>query len=236
MARLARVVVPGLAHHVTQRGNRREAIFFEPGDETIYLDLMGEQLRRRDVACWSYCLMPNHVHLILVPSDAEGLALAVGEAHRRYTAFVGARGKWTGHLFQGRFGSVAMDEDHLAAALRYVALNPVKAGLVKRAQDWPWSSTRALIAGESDARVEVGPALERVGAFAPFLAGAIEGGADEALWKRLLSAETVGRPVGEETWVKGLERRLGVRLAPQKRGPKTRRDPAEPPASGLFDG
>ena len=92
MARQARTIVPGVAHHVTQRGNRREAIFLQPGDEAVYLDLMSTQLRRRDVACWAYCLRPNHVHLILTPEDGTGLALAVGEAHRRYTAFIGARG------------------------------------------------------------------------------------------------------------------------------------------------
>ena len=147
MTRFARMIIPGLPHHVTQRGNRRERIFFEAGDEAVYLDLMATQLKRCGVECWSYCLMPNHVHLILTPSDETGLARAVGEAHRRYTAFVGARGGWTGHLFQGRFDSVAMDEDYLLAALRYVALNPVKAQLVNRAEDWPWSSTRAHIDG-----------------------------------------------------------------------------------------
>lgn len=121
MARLSRVVVPGTPHHVTQRGNRRERIFLEPGDEDLYLDLLTTQLRRRSVACWSYCLMPNHVHLVLTPSDEAGLALAIGEAHRRYASFIGARARWTGHLFQGRFASVAMDEGHLVAALRYVA-------------------------------------------------------------------------------------------------------------------
>ena len=218
MARLARVVVPGFPHHVTQRGNRRERIFFEPGDEAIYLRLMGAQLRRRGVACWSWCLMPNHVHLILVPADAAGLALAVGEAHRRYTTFVGARSNWTGHLFQSRFNSVVMDEDHLRAAFRYIALNPVRAGLAARAEDWPWSSTGALIAARSDARVDVGPALKRVGDFARFLAGDLF--EDEALWTRLLSAQTVGRPAGEEGWIKTLEARLGVSLTPGKRGPK----------------
>jgi putative transposase len=83
MARLSRVVVPRTPHHVTQRGNRRERIFFEPGDEDLHLDLLTTQLRCRSVACWSYCLMPNHVHLILTPSDEAGLALAVGETHRR---------------------------------------------------------------------------------------------------------------------------------------------------------
>ncbi len=110
MARVSRMIIPGVPHHVTQRGNRREPIFFEPGDQTVYLDLMAAQLERRGVTSWGYCLMPNHVHFILVPRDETGLARAVGEAHRRYTAFVGARGQWTGHLFQGRFGSVAMDE------------------------------------------------------------------------------------------------------------------------------
>ena len=136
MTRLARMIIPGVPHHVTQRGNRRERIFLEDGDEQIYLDLMAAQRKRYAVECWSYCLMPNHVHLILTPADEVGLARAVGEAHRRYTAFIGARGRWTGHLFQGRFGSVAMNEDHWLAAFRYVALNPVKAKLVDKAQDW----------------------------------------------------------------------------------------------------
>ena len=103
MARLARIVIPGLPHHVTQRGNRREAIFFEDGDHEIYLDLLAEQALKADVAVWAYCLMPNHVHLILKPAHADGLGRAVGEAHRRYTNFINARGRWTGHLFQSRF-------------------------------------------------------------------------------------------------------------------------------------
>ena len=218
MARLSRVVVPGTPHHVTQRGNRRERIFFEPGDEDLYLDLLTTQLRRRSVACWSYCLMPNHVHLVLTPSDEAGLALAVGEAHRRYASFIGARARWTGHLFQGRFASVAMDEGHLAAALRYVALNPVKAGLAARAQDWPWSSAAALVAGRSTRHVDVAPALLRTGDFGTFLAS----GGDEARWRALLSAETIGRPVGAADWVAALEARLGLPLTPQKRGPKAR--------------
>ena len=107
MARLARVIVPGLPHHVTQRGNRREPIFFEDGDQEVYRDLLAEQARKAGVEVWAYCLMPNHVHLILTPATADGLGRAVGEAHRRYTntpAVVGqatcsraasARWQWT---------------------------------------------------------------------------------------------------------------------------------------------
>src|SRR5580692_1188288 len=133
MARLARTVVVGLPHHVTQRGSRREAIFFEDGDQEIYRDLLAEQTRKAGVEVWAYCLMPNHVHLILRPTTVDGLGRAVGEAHRRYTNFINARGRWTGHLFQSRFSSVAMDDAHLLAAVGYVSLNPVRARLVSRA-------------------------------------------------------------------------------------------------------
>lgn len=216
MARLARMIFPDVPHHVTQRGNRQEPIFFESGDQQIYLDLLATQLKRYGVACWGYCLMPNHVHLILTPSDATGLTRAVGETHRRYAAFVGARGQWTGHLFQGRFGSVAMDEEHLMAALRHVALSPVKAGLVTRAEAWPWSSAAAHLAGRDTPYVQVAPALSRGVDF-----GGLEV-ADEIdpQWVSVLRAELIGRPVGAKAWIEGLEVRYGRQLLPQKRGPK----------------
>jgi len=103
MTRLARVVIPGLAHHVTQRGNRREPVFFEDDDYQAYLDLIGRAARTSGTQIWSYCLMPNHVHFVLVPSDELGLRRTFAEAHRRYTGRINARFKWTGHLWQGRF-------------------------------------------------------------------------------------------------------------------------------------
>lgn len=109
MARLARLVVPGLAHHVTQRGNRRERTFFEEGDYALYRDLLAEAAHKAQAEIWSYCLMPNHVHIILIPSDEDGLRCTFGDLHRRYTGYVNARMRTTGHLWQGRFGSVAMD-------------------------------------------------------------------------------------------------------------------------------
>jgi putative transposase len=224
MARLARMVIPGVPHHVTQRGNRRERIFFEAGDEQIYLDLLAVQLKRHAVECWAYCLMPNHVHLILTPSDESGLARAVGEAHRRYAAFISVRGGWSGHLFQARFASVAMDEEHLLAAFRYVALNPVKAKLVGRAQDWPWSSVRAHLAGVDSGPVTVVPGLERTGDFAALLEEAPE---DRARWADVLKAEPVGRPVGAKAWIEQLEALSGKVLSPRKRGPKPKNKPEE---------
>ena len=215
MARLARVVAPQLPHHVTQRGNRREPIFFEDGDQEVYRDLLAEQVKKRGVEVWSYCLMPNHVHLILVPSDELGLGLAVGEAHRRYTNFVNARGRWTGHLFQSRFASVAMDETHLIAAARYVPMNPVRARLVARPEAWPWSSARAHLEGRDDALVTVRPLLERIGDFAAFFSE----GEDRSASAALRAAETTGRPLGSEAFVDGLERLLGRKLARGRPGP-----------------
>ena len=142
MTRIARIVAPGLPHHVTQRGNRAEKIFFEPEDYRLYRDWLAESCRRFGVACWAYCLMPNHVHLILTPDDPAGLALALATGRRLAAGFVNARARQTGRLFQGRFGSIAMDEDHLMAAARTVALNPARARLVGRAWDWPHSSVK----------------------------------------------------------------------------------------------
>ena len=169
MARLARIVVPDCPHHVTARGNRREPVFFEDGDQQLYCDMLAEQADEARVQVWAYCLMPNHVHLILTPRTEDGLGRMLGAAHRRWAGFVNARGRWRGHLFDGRFASSVMDEDHLIAAVRYVALNPVRARLVKRAEDWPWASTRAHLAGRDDGLATVRPVLDRVADFAALI-------------------------------------------------------------------
>ena len=218
MTRLARMVFPGVPHHVTQRGNRREAIFFEDGDHEIYRDLLAEQSRKAKVEVWAYCLMPNHVHLIMAPETADGLGRAVGETHRRYTNFINARGRWTGHLFQSRFASVAMDEAHLLSAVRYVGLNPVRARLARQAGDWPWSSVRAHMAGVDDELVVVAPVLQRIDDFAAFMAVEEEGGYDA-----LRRSEGTGRPVGAPEFVAGLERLLGRPIARRAPGRKPTR-------------
>ena len=180
----------------------------------VYRDLLAEQTRKAGVEVWAYCLMPDHVHLILTPTRADGLGLAVGEAHRRYTNFINARGRWTGHLFQSRFASVAMDELHLLAAVSYVSLNPVRAGLVGYAADWAWPSVRAHLAGKDDGLMTVRPVLDRVSCFADLL---LED-RDEAI-AALRRAESTGRPVGTAEFVTGLERVLGRRIARRAPGP-----------------
>ncbi|MFZ1962688.1 MAG: transposase [Roseiarcus sp.] len=219
MARIGRFVVPDLPHHVTQRGNRRERVFFSDDDYALYRDLLREACGREGVAVWSYCLMPNHVHLILVPRTSEGLGRALGKAHRRYSAFVNARARATGHVFQGRFSSVLMDEEHLMAAARYVALNPVRARLAARAEDWEWSSARAHLAGRDDGLVEVAPLLARCGGrFADLIATAPPSGAIAAL----RAAETLGRPLGGPAFLDRVATLTGRDPRPAKRGRKPR--------------
>lgn len=219
MARLPRFVLPGIPHHVTQRGNRREQTFFEDGDYALYLDLLAQAAQRHGVEIWSYCLMPNHVHIIAVPRDEDGLARTFRHVHRHYTGYVNARLRTTGHLWQGRFSSVAMDEVHLHAALRYVALNPVRARLVVRPEDWAWASTRAHMAGQDDHVVTVSAALTRVGDFAAFLGEDF----DEAFsYAALRKAETLGRPIGSAEWLAEMAAKSGRVLVAGKRGPKPR--------------
>jgi putative transposase len=217
MARIARFVVPRLPHHVTQRGNRRERVFFADEDYELYRDLLSSQCRKQGVAVWAYCLMPNHIHLILVPDRAEALGRALGETHRRYSAVVNARLRVTGHLFQSRFGSAVMDEEHLMAAARYVALNPVRARLVARAEDWRWSSVKAHLEGQDDGLVSVAPLMDRsAGRFADLLGQPVSVEAMSAL----RAAETIGRPLGSPTFLDRLAATTGRDPRPRRRGPR----------------
>ncbi len=159
----------------------------------LYLDLLAEAAERARTQVWAYSLMPNHVHLVLVPSDTDGLWRTLGDVHRRYTGFVNARRRSTGHLWQGRFGPVAMDEAHFVTALRCIALNPVRARLVPRAEDWREVSTRRLLSGQDADVVTFAPTLERVGDFAAFLGKAFD---EELTYAALRKAESVGHPIG----------------------------------------
>lgn len=161
MPRIARVVAPGFPHHVTQRGNRRQRTFFCDQDYQAYLALMGDWCSRCGVQVWGYCLMPNHVHLIAVPDSQDSLRRGIGEAHRRYTRRVNFRKRWRGHLWQGRFASYVMDEHYLLATARYVEMNPVRAGLVRRPGRYRWSSAAAHLKGRDDSLVRVRPLLNR---------------------------------------------------------------------------
>jgi putative transposase len=220
MARLPRIVIPGLPHLVTQRGNRGDRTFFTDADYAFYGELIATAALRFGTAIWAYCLMPNHVHMIVVPADTDGLRKTFAEAHRQYTARINARNGWVGHLWQGRYGSVAMDEACLINAARYVSLNPVRAGLVAGAADWSWSSVRAHLRGQDDRLVTVKPLLDRI----PDFAGLLEQDIPPLALTALRRAESVGRPLGNDAFFDGLERQLGYAVRPRRPG----RKPAPP--------
>ncbi len=169
--------------------------------------------------------MPNHVHLILVPGDPDGLRRALAPVHRYYAGHIHARLGRSGHFWQGRFGCVAMDEEHLGAALRYVALNPVRAGLVQRAADWPWSSAPVHLGRvAADGVTTVEPVLSRYPDFPAILAAS----EDEAASTRLRRAEQIGRPLGGRDFLDRLERESGRSLAPARRGRKPAKSAVSP--------
>jgi len=214
MARLARVVVPGYPHHITQRGNRRQQTFFCDEDYEEYIGLMSHWSSRFDVAIWFYCLMPNHVHLIAVPESEDGLRRAIGEAHRRYTRRINFRQGWRGHLWQGRFSSFVMDNKYLMSAVRYVAMNPVKAGFVKRPEQYRWSSAAAYLDGKKDQLTSISGLNRRVDDWSEFFGQAV----DSVVGEKMRRHERTGRPLGSERFVMKMESILDRILRPKKAG------------------
>lgn len=204
MPRNARIVAPGTPHHVTQRGNRRLPTFLRPEDYRAYLGLAAEAFAEARVQVWCWCLMPNHVHLIATPEDEAGLAKVVGLTHLRYTRLINRREGWSGYLWQGRFASFPMDEAYLRQCVRYVGMNPVRAGLVSRAVDWPWSSVRAHLECHSDPLLTPEPVSRLLAEEPP---GFFDVDLPEAAQDALRKVCRYGRPMGDAAWVEALEAR-----------------------------
>lgn len=230
MARIARVVAPRCWHHVTQRGNHRQTVFFDDDDRSLYLRLLSRNCARAEVGIAGYCLMGNHVHLIAVPRKAAGLAWALGRTHGDYARWLNLKRAETGHVWQSRFFSCVLDHRHQWEALRYVELNPVRAGLVSRAWEWRWSSACAHVSGDGCGILELAEWADRWEARS--WRDVLEQGVEEAaLLARIREATQTGRPMGAPEFVMALESALGRPLRPQKRGPKPRPAAAVGPLS-----
>ena len=214
MPRSARIVVPGLAHHVIQRGNRQQEIFFSDDDRRAYLDLLRIYCRKTGTRCLAWCLMDNHVHLALVPQLADGLRATLAAVHTAYSQRINAAQATSGHLFQGRFLSYPMDDAHLMVAVRYIENNPVKAGLVSQAEAWAWSSARAHVEQRDDGLTDLATLGRHVANWRAMLAGGLEA-ADQ-----VDTAIRTGLPLGAEPWRQDLARQFGRSTTPAKRGPK----------------
>ena len=228
MPRRSRLVFAGVPYHVTQRGSHRQDVFFRDSDRTTYLDWLGEYCRRYAVKVLAYCLMSNHVHLVVVPSTADGLAKVFRPLHSRYAARVNKLKNWTGHLWQARYFSAALDEAYLHAATRYVERNPVRAGMVARAEDHRWSSAAAHC-GElenpllEDARewfLDVRPG--------PGWSDWLLVQDDQAQIDAIRKNSEQGFPCGSEEFVRGLETCSGQVLRARPRGRQAGQKPSVP--------
>ncbi len=211
MPRPDREVIPGLPHHVTHRGNRREKIFLETDDHRLYLRLLRKASERYGVRVYDYSLMPNHIHVIAVPERKESLSEAFQWADGKYAEIFNGLYDKAGHLWQGRFRSSPMDEDHLLNAVRYVLRNAVRAGLVDHAQDYPWSSAAARCGLRSDPLLTPDYPLKGViRDWQAWLAGAE---ADEDL-RKIRECTERGYAYASEQFVRDLEEKWGCRLSP----------------------
>ena len=177
---------------------------------------MAEWCNRCKVQVWAYCLMTNHVHLVVVPETEDGLRRAIGEAHRRYTRYVNFKQDWKGHLWQGRFGSFPMDEQHLITTARYIELNPVNAGIVTKPEDYKWSSAQAHLQGGNDILVKVKPLLEIISNWQELLSSDLSTEEHETLRRH----ERSGRPLGSDDFLNRIEELTSRVLRKKKPGPK----------------
>ncbi|PIY82612.1 MAG: transposase [Candidatus Omnitrophica bacterium CG_4_10_14_0_2_um_filter_44_9] len=218
MARIARIVVPNIPHHIIQRGNRSQKVFFSDNDKTAYLNLLHKHTREAGISLWAYCLMDNHVHLIAVPEREDSLAKGIGDTHKYYTRMINFRENWRGYLWQGRFSSFPLDEKYLYAAVRYVERNPVRAGIVKNAQDYEFSSARAHINKTNDPLLSNNFLTEEIKDWKAFLLGE-DKEQDTRLFKK---HARVGRPLGEAGFIRKIENMTGRVLRLKRPGRKGR--------------
>jgi len=201
----------GVPHHVTQRGNRRQLIFLSRGDESAYLTLLRDCATRYNIETIAYCLMPNHVHLVVIPSCSAGLHLALKSAHGRYAQRINRIKNQTGHFWQGRYFSSPLDADYFLNAVRYVELNPVRAGLVKEAEDYRWSSAAFHCGLRSDPIVKAQAQtrlLAGITNWSRWLADGISG--DSVVTLRRHGSQNL--PCGSSQFIAALEQSAGRKL------------------------
>ena len=218
MPRMARVIAAGLPHHVTQRGNNCQRIFDSDEDRRVYLKLLRQYTEQHRVAVWGYCLMDNHVHLIAAPQRDDSLARALRQTHADYARYANVKRQTSGHFWQNRYFSCALDGNYCWTALAYVERNPVRAGMAREAHEWRWSSARAhLDDGGGADWVDLGEWRRRYTAeqWREVLRTTV---GEEAHAERIRNATRTGRPMGEPVFVHDLERRLLRRLTPGKAG------------------
>ena len=219
MARPLRKVLVGVPYHITQRGNYRQQVFFTEEDYQTYLELLWQYAVRYGLEILAYCLMPNHVHYVAIPRTEFAFARTFGIGHMCYARYRHRAAHCVGHLWQGRFFAAPLNELYCARAFRYVEMNPVRAGLVRCPEAWPWSSAACHLRGDRlpGATLPSDPALQT---WREFLGQEEPPGTLECL----RAATHTGRPCGDAAFLAELEGRFDQSFTPPTRGrPRTGR-------------
>jgi len=222
MPRIGRIVVSGVPHHITQRGNNKQDVFFVDEDRKVYLALLKKQADQFGLRLLGYCLMTNHVHLLAVPQNDDSLAKAIGRTHFLYSQYINKLHGRSGHLWQNRFYSCALDDEHLWAALAYIEKNPVRAKAVRFAWQYKWSSAAVhtgVLEKNNLLDLETWRSFWDVPTWKDFLRKSDD---DKKLGEIRLSTNR-GRPLGSDSFLSKLEKAAGLRLRPLPIGrPKKR--------------
>ena len=213
MPRIARAVAVGFPHHITHRGNNRQDVFFVDDDQRVYLELLKEQCDKYSLETVAYCLMTNHIHLIGIPHKEDSLAKAVGRAHLRYTQYINRMHKRTGHLWEGRFYSCALDERGFWLAMKYVELNPVRAKVCRVPWKYEWSSSAAHVDEAAGADLLNMKSWKKM-ISAKEWRSELAGGIDENQIRKIRLSTNTGRPLGNDSFLSKLEKLFGRRIRP----------------------
>ncbi|MEK6678048.1 MAG: transposase [Nitrospirota bacterium] len=216
MPRIARVCAVGYPHHITQRGNNKETVFFEDEDKEFYLNTLSKYSQKWAFDIWAYCLMPNHVHILAVPRKKESLARGIGSANLVYTQYINRKYNRSGRLWQNRFFFYYNTrKPYLWAVARHIEYNPVRAKLAAKAERYEWSSAKWHILGVEDKILSDKDWLEerdRI-AYRRFI-----NKEDKPMEASIRKATTTGRPLGAEGFIKRLEKLLERGILPKKAG------------------
>lgn len=214
MNRIRRIIIPGIPHHIVQRGNRRQQVFFCDEDRIYYLGLLKKYGTMFGLAFWFFCLMKNHLHLIAVPREENSLSEVMARVNWKYSLRINLREDWKGHLWQDRFYSCPLDHPHLITSARYIERNPVRAKIVERAEEFPWSSARSHVEKTPDFLVEECPLLEEIGDWRSF----VNEEESEEIQKQIRKHLVTGRPLGDDAFITRLEQMTGRVLKLRKPG------------------
>jgi len=216
MPRQRRIVVPGVPHHITARGNRKQIVFHENNDYALYYSFLRIYSTKVNVKVLAWCLMPNHIHIVLVPNHEDDLRALFSPLHTAFAGEINRKYQLSGHLWQDRYASIALDEEHTIAALRYVELNPVRASLTRFPWDFPFSSARGHLGIVNDPLLSDHEFVTGIEDWRGFLLSGI----DDELIQQFRHHELNGYPLGNRQFLDDCELTFGRTMRPKRRGPK----------------